>query len=215
MPAKSTPKPSKRFPVILIILIALVVLSVGLLFGWTIYQGNVVTADKARFAQAERDVDTLSQAVVAGVGAPAKTESEKYCDRPNLKLDNGPLSCDIHWYGYYEVDTPEQATEKYLAIRKIFEAKWPGAKYENLQYGSSEAFRELDAANTTHEGDYDRILGKSTQSNGLKCEDWSGFYLGNNTFFKDSYNSDNSKYVLSIDLSCGDKAKIAHFPMKP
>lgn len=214
MPKKSSPTPPTatvphRKPWLLIIFASLVVLVVGFLFGWQWYQGNLVAADKARFAQAERDIDDLSRQIVAATGQPAKVETEKYCSRPNIKFEEGPLSCDIHWYGYYEIGDAAQATTLYKQAREVFTKKWP-----TNTYTGTEKFSELDANETAYGGDNQTSRGAVRLQNGLTCSNWNAFYVGTNEYFKDLYNTASSSYVLVVEVSCGDKAKIEHFPMK-
>lgn len=63
-----------------------------------------LAADKATFAQIEADMDATYNGIVAAVGAPTESSFNKFCARPNLKYEEGDLSCNIN-YSFEYSDT--------------------------------------------------------------------------------------------------------------
>ena len=190
-------------------------LAVGSLAAWTIYQGQQVAADKARFAQAERDIDDLSKQVVASVGAPVKTDSEKYCSRPNTELNDGPLSCSVYWNGYYEVDSALSATQIFVKITSLLkvQAQLSDLKSSN-NLNSTENFKELEQNNYLHLRDYQRIYGKIVLKNSMDCNAANVLYKATEPPYSDFYRESTSKYLLAIHIGCDGYAKTEHYPMK-
>jgi len=72
------------------------------------------TADKARFAQVEADMNEAYAAIVAAVGPPVREESGKSCSRTSVKFEEGTLGCQIYRRGYYEVIPDENRALKVL-----------------------------------------------------------------------------------------------------
>ena len=210
-PSVSTPRQHYSY-LPLIIVAALLIVVTSALVAWKIYHNHQVAADKARFAQAERDISDLSRQIVAAAGQPAKTESDKYCSRPNLKLDKGPLSCDVEWVGFYPVATPEAATALFNSAKATSSSKWRPMTFRSLDNASDTTFDAI-APDTGQKDNYLRIIGR-TRVNDMECSQLGLFYRSDELPF-DGYLADSSsEYVLALVLSCGDYAKIQHYPMK-
>jgi len=206
MPVKLKSKPAvspKTTYKPLIVLGILVLLAVGSLAAWTIYQGQQVAADKARFAQAERDIDDLSKQVVASVGAPVKTDRTKECSKPNLELETTGPYCDIEYQLYFSTTGAEEANQQLDSLRHSLQ------EY-GIESTTNQAFTSLESANEvglTKQQYFDKKA---------KINCVIAYRLFNTS--NPSYQAVSSLYIgqfgLNIGLSCGDYAKIEHYPMK-
>lgn len=209
-PSVSTPRQHYSY-LPLIIVAALLIVVTSALVAWKIYHNHQVATDKARFAQAERDISDLSRQIVAAAGQPAKTESDKYCSRPNLKLDKGPLSCDVMEIYYFSVNDASEGTQKLTDITKPINLKWRLVKSSSSNNsGDGDAFVGLDYSSKTP---YQQKNKYYQMFDGMECV--SSYYL----YDRDTLPSPDSYYtesglVLGLILSCGDYAKIQHYPMK-
>ena len=77
-----------------------------------------LAADKATFAQIEADMATTYQGIVAAVGAPTRSSFNKFCDRPNLKFEEGDLSCNVHYSFEYSDTQFDKAKQRLNSSRQ-------------------------------------------------------------------------------------------------
>jgi hypothetical protein len=213
MPAKPTAASPKHFPVIPVIFLAIVVVVAGLLTGWKLYNIHQVAADKARFAQAEKDIDELSKAVIAQVGVPASSRSEKFCSRPHMEFEKGPLSCDIDNTFMFGIESVDEASNILSKITNISTNKWKFIENAfSINSGSSDNFAQFDT-------DYIRSISyqqknkKYISSTNMQCTESFMLYKSTEPPYG-SYAVDTSSLTLKASLSCGDYAKIEHYPLK-
>lgn len=110
--AKSANKKKKRklaLPNKKLLLVGAVVVAIALLAGLVRLQhDHAVTEDKARFARAGNDVETVADAVVAAVGQPADRKDGGKCSYAHQEFGKGPLSCEVYAYLAYGVNSPDE-----------------------------------------------------------------------------------------------------------
>lgn len=110
--AKAANKKKKRklaLPNKKLLLVGAVVVAIALLAGLVRLQhDHAVTEDKARFARAGNDVETVADAVVAAVGQPADRKDGGKCSYAHQEFGKGPLSCEVYAYLAYGVNSPDE-----------------------------------------------------------------------------------------------------------
>jgi len=147
-PAKSK-KLSKSFPKRhwLLLVFGLVILGgLTVFFGLQIRTDRTIAADKARFAQAEKDIYDISAEIVATVGEPVKVTKDKSCSRPNLKFEDGPLSCAVSIISYHGIDSVSEATNRFKDISSTIQNGWTLSETEvsnNISGNRKYEFEEL------------------------------------------------------------------------
>lgn len=195
------------------IVVAVLVLIAAAVGGWNIYQKRAIRDEKARFAQAEQDIDKLSADIIAVTGQPLKVEKKKFCSRPNLKFQEGPLSCSIEAVHFYPIENPDKANVQYQAISSVAQKQLTKSKTEYL-------------GGTNEKGNFQKIVIDSSDSfNGaqrllehyafpsMSCKMNYTFYDGNDPPYDNYPPSEGSAYLLATTINCSDKSTIEHFPL--
>lgn len=97
--------------------IALVV-GIGFLVHYSLQQ-RAVNADRARFAAAQADVQTVAGQITAAVGKPSDRKDGGKCSYAHQKFSKGPLSCEVYSYLAYGVSSPSAVNKIVKKAEKI------------------------------------------------------------------------------------------------
>ncbi len=106
--AKSKPSRGQRALLIVALLIALIC---AFALVRHIQNTRAIAADKARFAQAEQDVQSATNQLVTIIGKPADSKSKNTCTQSVVEFGENTFSCNIGNYLAYGLDTYEQANQ--------------------------------------------------------------------------------------------------------
>lgn len=83
-------------------------------------------ADKTRFAQVEKDMQTAYDAIVTAVGKPDKEESGKSCSYTSRKFEQGDLRCAITYrFQYLLNNTFDRETGSTRILSTLSNTKFP------------------------------------------------------------------------------------------
>ncbi|PJE65372.1 hypothetical protein COU91_02030 [Candidatus Saccharibacteria bacterium CG10_big_fil_rev_8_21_14_0_10_47_8] len=96
------------------VFLAVLVLLGGSFFA---YQNYAKWQDKHKFEQAQTSINELYSEIVAKVGQPDNYKKTNSCSRPNLKFEQGPLSCNVGVDILYGVDNIQAATNIFSTIQ--------------------------------------------------------------------------------------------------
>ncbi|GEM_PF-1846507 len=196
-----------------IFILAIVVAATG--YGLYVHNQHALKADKARFLQAESDISSLSKEIIAVTGQPLKVDNKKFCSRPHLTYERGPLSCDVDVTYFFSVDDESQATLMYNNVNTILQATWlrSSIKFSGTKANST-VFQTIDSKNYVATTDYQQIYEfYNLENKDLQCNAVYNFYLAESAPYPEYVKSDVSKYILAVRLSCSDYAKQEYYPL--
>lgn len=200
--------PRKVFPLLILLILALAI--GGTLYGLRVKHDHAIAADKARFAQAEKEVAELSRSIISTVGEPLKTTHKNFCSRPNLKFEKGPLSCDVDSTLFYKVVNEGGANEIYKQVSTVVTQKWSEIASVNTKQATS--FTSLNPADDTSK--YQQILKKyETNDFSYGCRVNYVLYQGSKPPYLNYPLSETSEYVLAVKTGCGDMALAQFYPL--
>lgn len=202
---KASKKTSKRYRLLVGVLV-IVVLTVISIVGYQLYNQHAISADRARFEKADKDVDTVSAAIVAAVGQPIRQNRNRSCSRPSREFETAPLSCSTGNDIYYEVSDAASATELSAKIGAIMRKSWQLKSTSQSSALSTSQFHNLS-------------------SNGPSQEIFESYYLSTAlmmclntyTFYDDedlplaAPESLTHRPLLMSSFSCTARAKRAYF----
>lgn len=161
---------------------------------------RAVEHQRAQFAQAEKDLDDLSAAIIAKFGPPAATAKDKSCtytSNPN-EFEKGDLVCNVDRLLSYASTTRETAVEfgeNVAQFLKVAPPELSGDELENhppIDFGFS---------NLT------RIKSE------LSCYVGYTYYLSSDTKIY-HYPRIKEQSALLIDINCGARpAEAAYYPI--
>ncbi len=162
----------------------------GILAWFTVINPYLTRKEKQRFESAAVELEKLSQEIQTKFGSAAAVRKIKFCDRPNLKFQKGPLSCDVT----YELDYALSAAESNQLINRSAEIG-PGQLRKGYAHMEGTQFIAEYSKQQAIFQDYKSI-------EGLKC-----------TLAYIFANKDTST-VLTLSISCGEPARSKHYPLK-
>lgn len=203
-----------------LLIFAGIVLALAVVYGaiWLIHT-HAVNADKARFEQANKDVQTVAGQVIAAVGQPADRKDGGKCSYAHQEFSKGPLSCEVYSYLAYGVNSPDDVNaivQKVDPLAVLHGNPWqfkavtekPHQFVDGVQYSDNfEALRNLFDNETKSESYSDTKL---TMLCGIN-------YLYQNTIASlsgyPSFAISGSQFLL-IDMNCGMNAKGSYYPIQ-
>lgn len=163
-----------------------VIVAVGLLVWFFIINPYLTRQEKQRFESASSELKNISQEIQSSIGAANTELKNNSCDRPNLKLEKGPLSCDVGYELEYTESNALSATSMVQQTEKVSDAP--------LRIGSG----GMESLKYT-EGMGRQVIYQDIESlNGLSC------------FIAYSYHQE----LLNILVSCGGPARAEHYPVE-
>lgn len=175
---------------------------------------NAIAADRARFERAEKEVEAVSDAIIAAAGQPYAVKEDQSCSRRSTKWEESPPSCSVFKYLFYPVSTIEFANQL-LDLQRIRTKKiW--------QTNVINSSTDRQALKNFHEDQMEEsvsnrgqsILEKYTSSNqNLECSVSNRLYVATLPPPYEEYPIiQNSNYVSSIYISCKGIAKLILYP---
>ena len=218
--AKSKKKRKLVLPNKKLLIFSSVVLAVAVLYGivWLLHN-HAVTQDRARFARAGNDVETVANAIVAAVGQPADRKDGGKCSYAHQEFSKGPLSCEVYSYLAYGVNSPDEVNaivQKVEVLPVLHGKPWqfkaitekPHQFDGGVQYSENfEALRNLFDTESKSESFQDVLLQHSC---GLS------FIYQNTIASLSGYPSFNiqSSQIGLIDIHCTARAKSPYFEIQ-
>lgn len=91
--------------------------------GFFAYQSYAKWQDKNKFKQAQASINELYSEIVAKVGQPDNYQKTNSCSRPNLKFEQGPLSCDVDIDFIFGVKNESEALNLFKNIQNTIKAR--------------------------------------------------------------------------------------------
>lgn len=73
---------------------------------------------KQNFNKAEKSLDTLATQIEQTIGKADEVKKTKSCDRPNLKFEKGPLSCDVQVSLLYADSGLEESNQFMISLSR-------------------------------------------------------------------------------------------------
>ena len=214
--SSATDRPTKRLMtgrrkgVWIILLLAIIGLTAA-----TIYttQQRALAADKARFVQAEKDVDDISARIIAATGQPLKVDKRKYCSRPNLKFEEGRLSCYIIKDFFYGVASHVGASVLQVKIKSIASEKW---KYSHSNYSdfSSRLNLLFTKTETTEPKSLKLIETYRATESKMDCSVIYNVYDKKSSLQNKSIVTTSEEFIVASSLLCSDYTKQASYTLK-
>ncbi len=183
--------------------------------GTHVVHARAIREDRERFVIAEKDVADLSRQILGVTPQPLKVSTEKTCTKPNLELNNGPLSCDINDTFFYNINNESDANDNFRSISEMITLKWPrsSTKYSSNILNTNR-FQSIPTSNYSQKNDYQQIYQTySAHIRGMICTAVYDFYPGSEPPFSNYINNSASKFLLAVSLDCGDYAKAQYFPL--
>jgi hypothetical protein len=166
--------------------ILLLLIVVGSLAWFFIINPYLIRQEKQRFESATAELEKLSQQIQAKIGQSGSVVEDNSCDRPNLKSEKGPLSCDVGYELTYSEVSAEEAFTRIGIVKDISQ--------KPLRIGSVN-MKSLTFLENSERQTIFQDLSLDT--------DHSCFV---------SYSYDVN--VFSILLSCGGPARAEHYPVE-
>ncbi len=206
------PKRSKKRLYVFVLISILLVLGGG---GYA-YRQHVLRTDKARFVQAEADIAELTKQITDSVGTPLKTQTEKFCSRPNLKFKEGQLSCNVESIVYNAIENEQEATAYHSKISTLVQQKWHRDDISySLNMGFEHNYMVIPSDNYLFNRDYQRIteLFTNDRSN-LKCSSTSTYYKSTSPPSSDYLVINNLAATMMIRIDCSDLTKSLLYKFK-
>jgi hypothetical protein len=196
----------RRKGVWIILLLAIIGLTAA-----TIYttQQRALAADKARFVQAEKDVDDISARIIAATGQPLKVDKRKYCSRPNLKFEEGQLSCDIEIIHFYAVADHTQASGLRGIIEKISPINTSTQSDANKKQFTRDVI-EYSANNLNYQK---FILSFNTTKN-FPCKQVEALFRSQYPPYPEYDIQTDSPYIFASRTSCSKSSSDTYYPMR-
>lgn len=118
----------------------LIVAGLGLLIFFFVVQPLQVHKQKQDFAKAETSLDTLAAKIEQTIGKADETKKVKSCDRPNLKYEQGPLSCSVLISLIYKDKTVDDANNYLNSYSKTI----PTTLRSGSSFVTGSSFTKLD-----------------------------------------------------------------------
>jgi hypothetical protein len=194
-----------------------IVLAVAVVYGavWLAHN-HAVNTDKARFEQANKDVQTVAGQVIAAVGQPADRKDGGKCSYAHQEFSKGPLSCEVYSYLAYGVNSPDDVNaivQKVDPLAVLHGNPWqfkavtekPHQFVDGVQYSDNfEALRNLfdtEIRNVTYDDKF----------SGFVCA--ISYLYHNSVASLDSYPNFNvsNAQTLLFDIDCSAGAKSSYY----
>jgi hypothetical protein len=174
------------------------------------YQNEkTIAADRLRFAQAEKDVQKVSEAIVAAAGQPFHTISDKSCFEPSTKFEERLISCSVYKELYYPITSPENAGNISEILSSKIQSYWPR---ENIR--TSPGIEEFQFKPANNGSDQKVFEVYKNQLVNMTCRVTYALYGSNDSGSTDAISSSTDPYTLRVSLSCGDSAKSLIYPLR-
>ena len=192
----------------------LVIVGAATYYGLQIRNERALAADKARFVQAEKDVEELSGQIVSVVGEPLKMSEKKFCSRPSVKIGDSPLSCDITKDLFYGVQDEAQATKIYKDVGAVLQKKWQfqeARSTDNLR--DTKQFSPIDTNSYIYDLNQQRVFEDYKNENKVDCSGVYTYYKAAEPPFNEYAQTSQFPFIIAVDISCGDYSKAAYYPI--
>lgn len=174
---------------------------------------RAIEADRARFEQVDKDVQSVIGEIIAQIGQPLSERHDKSCSRPSAKWEDVPLSCKIDYALFYEVENTSEANKLYSAIKEIRESSWSRINATTSQ--NTDVTDKFINFNFSGTADYQSLTNSYfSQNASMNCDISSFFYLASNPPFDDLLVSNSSTYLLGLIVDCRDVARAQFYPLR-
>ncbi|HEX8182917.1 MAG TPA: hypothetical protein VF575_04945 [Candidatus Saccharimonadales bacterium] len=195
---------------VIVVFVILVTLA-GLAAGWQAHREKAVAADKARFAQAEQDISRISQNIITTLGEPLRVDNSKFCSKPRMKYETGPLSCNVSQTIFYPANNPQDANTIMSNSSVLLDSKW--TRVQSSIGGERKQFSTSDTVSNPMLN-YQKIIQKYYNENvNIACDIVYGFYMASLPPDPAFAVKSNSDYSVVLNLSCNDKAEAEYYPL--
>lgn len=213
-------KPKFKRPRRSILAFAVVVLAVALVWAVTYFtHQHAVNTDKARFTQANKDVQTVASQIVAAVGQPQDRKDGGKCSYAHQEFSKGPLSCEVYSYLAYGVNSPDEVNaivQKTLGVPALNGSPW------RFKAVTEKPYQFIPGANTTENFITLRQLFDietksivyTDNSSSMSCA--ISFRYFNSVYELPGYpNFDTgSSQSLLMDIDCSDGSQSPYYPIE-
>jgi hypothetical protein len=195
---KSWLKDPKNRPAITVTIV--LVLIAGL---WG-YHAVAKWQNKRQFEHARASIDQLYSDIVANVGKPDNHKRTDICSRPNMKFEQGPLSCDVDLSFIYGVENEPEALDKMHKIQNVINSH----KDFNSQGAVSKLISSSSIGSNLYQGARDTYKYED-----LDCVVVFTYDTPSETYLE--LTNSLSKKTFYISIGCGGYARSEVFPLAP
>ncbi|HSX36703.1 MAG TPA: hypothetical protein VLG13_01105 [Patescibacteria group bacterium] len=210
---KDLPKSKKLLLVVGLLVLALA----AAVFVARAQHQHTISTDKARFAQADKDVQAVAQQIISAVGQPVDQRTNNYCSRPHQKFTQGPLSCTVYDYLAYSVGNSDQANS---VARKVTDAAKQPASPWKLEENTTVPGT---ISGLTSSGKFQALLEDQTQTKSFSYANQESTMICSISYLyypaalrPDGYPRFlvNSNQIFLIDISCVKGAEAQFYPLQ-
>lgn len=202
----------------LFLILVLIFISILGLIKWWEYQDNKeIVADRVRFAQAEKDVKQVADAIIAANGQPVKTAESKSCFEPSHKWEEVDYSCTVSYDLFYPVSDAEEATNIRISIENYLKTIWRHDRtYVNHNVKSDLLFKsEYFQSIEVRPNNYQNVASSFYNTNSeIECNVTNTFYRSTDPPHVDYLEYDASPLLLNVDIHCRENIKVAIYPLR-
>lgn len=202
---KPAPKKHSTLRVFLICLLAIALVGGGWLFYHYEQNNEAIAKERAQYAQAEKDMDTLASQIVTSLGQPDDSRTIKSCGYTSNsnEFERGDLYCSNTVELTYPVSNRESANQLTTNISNRIKSS------STFVYGDfSTALANISITPAELRSESFREM------NGLKCSASYTYLLATDSTSGYSGIRSRAAQTLSLVMSCGSRpAKTAYYPI--
>lgn len=210
------PKPRRSIVILALIIIALSFVYLVL----ELQHRHAVKVDKARFVQAEQEVQAVASQIISAVGQPADRKDGGKCSYPHQKFSKGPLSCISHQYLAYGVnghDAANNITLKITALTKNTAFPWMNSKTTIYPRDNDSRFdspKKFNALTALFDSETQAMVAENPRNKTMDCG--IGLVYHNTLSTVSGYPNLNvsAPQTLLIDINCGKEALSQIYPLE-
>lgn len=206
-PAKTlaSPRPWYRQSKLYLIMVCIVIAST--VISAFVYRQHRIRTEKAQFAEAQAEINSLTAAIMNKLGPPLKITRDDYCSRPNVEVGKGPLSChetELLYFGYRSM--PE-ANNAVISIH----TQTPDNKTKSVLISKSSNRDLISSQNGPLSHYYTVDNGWPFGTGSIICNNSSYLYEAMTPPFQNMVAFNDYQYVAAVNMDCSGLAERAYF----
>lgn len=167
----------------------------GVLLWFLVINPLLIRAEKQRFESASAELEKLANQIQQKIGTPILFGGKNSCGRSNLKLDEGPLICNVKYFLEYNTTSVEQSNQLLSTLGSMYDSP----------------LREGPLAKSTVFTDRAE---KSVQIIYQDIGKLSDFSCVQSYEYYPTGNAKSDGQQVKIVLNCGGPARAEHYPVE-
>lgn len=186
---------------------SLIVLTILVLAGlasygvWRYENSRAIAADRARFEQADKDVQAVAAAIQKAY-PPQKQTYSKSCQYGSHEFEQPPITCSVMFRAGYIVNDSNQANQLRMSMERLLSDEGSASNFnkDSMTNNPPAQFKPLSATNGADEGMSEAYKDKGSN---LDCTiSYDYFKTSNAPIFMRSLIVPQSSQTVALTIEC-------------